>query len=204
MSATNKSTGETVRLALPRCTPKPISVAMCGAENRPPSTKLFARRSNGGGLRCRCLMSRTVEGHLPCRPRRQKWAELEAKDKPLDLLLMKAIFDRYQRDVIPEKAERTPKDNLAELRQLRPFFDEAPIDAKTPVLVAQYRDARSAPVRANREIALHSHVYNLAREWGSPRRRTLAKVCVKTRRRREISTPMTRSGVRYMRRRLMM
>ena len=71
---------------------------------------------------------------MPCRPRRQKWAELEAKDKPLDLLLMKAIFDRYQRDVIPEKAERTQKDNLAELRQLRPFFDEAPIDAKTPVL----------------------------------------------------------------------
>ncbi|WP_430310062.1 tyrosine-type recombinase/integrase [Pseudomonas sp. PONIH3] len=97
---------------------------------------------------------------------RIKWAELEAKDKPLDLLLMKAIFDRYQRDVIPKKAERTQKDNLAELRQLRPFFDEAPIDAITPALVAQYRDARSAPVRANREIALLSHVYNLAREWG--------------------------------------
>ncbi|CAK15045.1 tyrosine-type recombinase/integrase [Pseudomonas entomophila] len=97
---------------------------------------------------------------------RLKWAELEAKDKPRDLLLMKAIFDRYQRDVIPKKAERTQKDNLAELRQLRPFFDEAPIDAITPALVAQYRDARSAPVRANREIALLSHVYNLAREWG--------------------------------------
>ncbi|WP_244916748.1 tyrosine-type recombinase/integrase [Pseudomonas soli] len=97
---------------------------------------------------------------------RIKWAELEAKDKPLDLLLMKAIFDRYQRDVIPKKAERTQKDNLAELRQLRPFFDEAPIDAITPALVAQYRDARSAPARANREIALLSHVYNLAREWG--------------------------------------
>ena len=92
---------------------------------------------------------------------RIKWAELEAKDKPLDLLLMKAIFDRYQRDVIPKKAERTQKDNLAELRQLRPFFDEAPIDAITPAVVAQYRDARSAPMRANREIALLSHVYNL-------------------------------------------
>lgn len=97
---------------------------------------------------------------------RLKWAELEAKDKPHDLLLMKAIFDRYERDIIPKKAPRTQKDNLAELRQLRPFFEEAPIDAITPALVAQYRDARSAPVRANREIALLSHVYNLAREWG--------------------------------------
>ncbi|CAK9890072.1 hypothetical protein [Pseudomonas fluorescens] len=41
---------------------------------------------------------------------RLKWAELEAKDKPRDLLLMKAIFDRYERDIIPKKAPRTQKD----------------------------------------------------------------------------------------------
>ncbi|MCW2272180.1 tyrosine-type recombinase/integrase [Pseudomonas sp. JUb96] len=97
---------------------------------------------------------------------RMKWAELEAREKPRDLLLMKAIFDRYERDIIPKKDARTQKDNLAELRHLRPFFDKAPIEAITPSLVAQYRDARSAPVRANREIALLSHVYNMAREWG--------------------------------------
>ncbi|QHG64302.1 tyrosine-type recombinase/integrase [Pseudomonas putida] len=97
---------------------------------------------------------------------RMKWAELEAREKPRDLLLMGAIFDRYERDIIPKKGERTQKDNLAELRQLRPFFEKAPIEAISPALVAQYRDARSAPVRANREIALLSHVYNMAREWG--------------------------------------
>lgn len=97
---------------------------------------------------------------------RLKWAELEAKDKPRDLCQMRAIFDRYERDIIPKKAERTQKDNRAELRQLRPYFDDAPIDAITPALIAQYRDARSAPVRANREIALLSHVINMAREWG--------------------------------------
>ncbi len=97
---------------------------------------------------------------------RLKWAELESKDKPHDLRIMKAIFDRYERDVIPKKAERTQKDNLAELRQLRPFFNDAPIDAITPALVAQYRDARTAKVRANRELATLSHVFNLAREWG--------------------------------------
>eukprot|EP01030_Chromulinospumella_sphaerica_P018156 gene18156-18009_t len=97
---------------------------------------------------------------------RLKWAELEAKDKPADLTTMKGIFDRYVRDVIPKKGERTQKDNLAELKQLRPMFDEAPIDSITPASIAGYRDARTAKVRANREIALLSHVFNIAREWG--------------------------------------
>jgi integrase len=97
---------------------------------------------------------------------RMKWAELEAKDKPADLKLMKGIFDRYARDIIPKKATRTQRDNKAELRQLRPLFDSAPIDAITPSMVAQYRDTRTAKTRANREIALLSHVFNIAREWG--------------------------------------
>eukprot|EP01133_Synstelium_polycarpum_P006989 gene6989-8119_t len=97
---------------------------------------------------------------------RLKWAELEAKDKPADLTMMKGIFDRYVRDVIPKKGERTQKDNMAELKQLRPTFDEAPIDSITPFNIAGYRDARSAKVRANCEIALLSHVFNMAREWG--------------------------------------
>lgn len=97
---------------------------------------------------------------------RLKWAELEAKEKPADLTIMKGIFDRYVRDVIPKKGERTQKDNLAELKQLRPTFDGAPIDSITPANIAGYRDARTAKVRANREIALLSHVFNMAREWG--------------------------------------
>lgn len=97
---------------------------------------------------------------------RMKWAELEAKEKPGDLKVMKAIFDRYDRDIIPKKAPRTQVDNRAELKQLRPLFDEAPIDSITPSMVAGYRDARTAKVRANREIALLSHIFNMAREWG--------------------------------------
>jgi integrase len=45
-------------------------------------------------------------------------------------------------------------------------FDKAPIDALTPQDIARYRDARTAKVRANREITLLSHVFNMAREWG--------------------------------------
>ncbi|WP_213878634.1 tyrosine-type recombinase/integrase [Pseudomonas sp. dw_358] len=97
---------------------------------------------------------------------RIKWAELESTKIPVDLTTMKGIFDRYERDIIPKKAPRTQQDNLGELRQLRPLFDGAPIDSITPSMIARYRDARSAKVRANREIALLSHVFNLAREWG--------------------------------------
>lgn len=95
-----------------------------------------------------------------------KWAELEAKATPSELKMMGAIFDRYERDIIPGKAPRTQTDNKAELKQLRLVFNDAPIEAITPAMVAQYRDARTAKTRANREIALLSHVFNTAREWG--------------------------------------
>jgi integrase len=79
---------------------------------------------------------------------------------------MKGIFERYIRDIVPKKAPRTQRDNLAEIKQLRQLFDNAPIDSITPATIAGYRDARTAKVRANREIATLSHVFNMAREWG--------------------------------------
>lgn len=105
---------------------------------------------------------------------KRKWAELERREIPAETGLLRFVFDRYERDIIPTKAPRTQKDNLAELKMLRLVFDTAPIDAVTPQHIAQYRDRRStgsatragAPVRANREIALLSHVWNMAREWG--------------------------------------
>lgn len=97
---------------------------------------------------------------------RLKWAQLEAKERPADLGIMRGIFDRYLSDIVPRKAPRTQEDNLKELRQLRLVFDEAPIDAITPAMIAGYRDARTAKTRANRELALLSHVFNMAREWG--------------------------------------
>lgn len=40
------------------------------------------------------------------------------------------------------------------------------IDSVTPATITGYRDARTAKVRANREIAPLSHVFNIARKWG--------------------------------------
>ena len=99
---------------------------------------------------------------------KRKWAELECKEAPAETGLMRFIFDRYERDIIPAKARNTQKDNALCMTKLRAVFDTAPIDGITPQIIAQYRDKRgaTAPVRANREMALLSHIWNVAREWG--------------------------------------
>jgi integrase len=95
-----------------------------------------------------------------------EWARLERTTLPKSTKLLGEVFDRYEAEIIPTKAPRTQKDNLLSLRQLRKAFSTAPIEALTPQVIAQYRDKRTAKVRANREIALLSHIYNIAREWG--------------------------------------
>ena len=113
---------------------------------------------------------------------KRKWAELDCKLPPAEIDTMKYIFDRYEKDVIPQKAAKTQYTNLLELKRLRQIFDTAPINKITPQHIAQYRDARFTPERilkdgtivpkklspisANRELALFSHCWNYAREWG--------------------------------------
>lgn len=106
---------------------------------------------------------------------KRKWAELECVEAPPDASLMRFAFDQYVRDILPKKKSSTQRENMLCLSQLRPVFDAAPIDAIRPQDIARYRDARSAPVRANREIALLSHVFNMAREWGFTQRENPCK-----------------------------
>ncbi|EXI76542.1 MAG TPA: tyrosine-type recombinase/integrase [Candidatus Accumulibacter phosphatis] len=112
----------------------------------------------------------------------RKWAELEAAPVPVEAGTMRLVFDRYEREIIPDKASKTQASNRLELARLRSVFDSAPIDAITPQHIAQYRDsrmtkartlkdgtvipARRATIAANRELALFSNVFNKAREWG--------------------------------------
>lgn len=97
---------------------------------------------------------------------RIEWARLERKILPKSICLMKEVFDRYSESIIPGKGLRTQADNRKEMKRLEAAFGDAPIDSITTAIVAQYRDARTAKVRANREIALLSHVFTIAREWG--------------------------------------
>ena len=57
------------------------------------------------------------------------------------------MFDRYEREIVPLKAQATQRDYIANLKQLKRAFGTAPADAVTPQHVAQYRDKRSAKVR---------------------------------------------------------
>jgi len=101
----------------------------------------------------------------------KKWAELEIDARPQHsaILTFRYVAERYMREVLPTKAPRTQRDNLHEIEWLYKFFDNppAPIEKITPLHIRQYLDWRKqSPVRANREKALFSHVYNKAREWG--------------------------------------
>lgn len=109
----------------------------------------------------------------------KRWAEIEHADAlpAAAVVLFRHAADAYMRDVIPTKAPRTQRDNMAELANLREFFDDppAPLDAITPGDVQDYLNWRkAAPIRATREKALLSHLWNWAR---SQRYTVLANPC---------------------------
>jgi integrase len=100
---------------------------------------------------------------------------IEAKRKLLDLEAGKPVagsiaelIDRYMREVSPKKAPATHKDEQASAPRLKSVFGKMrPADIR-PVHVAKYLDLRgeTAPVRANREKAMLSHIYSMAMRWG--------------------------------------
>ncbi|UGB46947.1 tyrosine-type recombinase/integrase [Frateuria edaphi] len=102
----------------------------------------------------------------------KRWAEIEhaGAEKPAAVVTFRYVADRYRGEVIPTKAAATQKDNARELKQLITFFDDppCPLDAIEPQHVKQYLKWRGekAKVRANREKALLSHIWNWARGEG--------------------------------------
>ena len=112
------------------------------------------------------------------------------------MLTFRQVAEHYIRDMLPTKSPTTREDNLRELGMLYKFFDDPPaiFDDIEPVHMRQYLDWRikwtikdmtdknkkrvkagkeSLPVpkdaghvRANREKALFSHIWNYARGKG--------------------------------------
>jgi len=99
---------------------------------------------------------------------RRKWAELEGETPDPSDKTFSVIVKRYRREVLPTKAPRTQRDNDKEIEQLKAIFGEMSIDDILPSDVHTYLKLRgdTAPVRANREKALLSHIFNHARAWG--------------------------------------
>jgi integrase len=81
---------------------------------------------------------------------------------------MNDLFERYAVDVIPTKAPSTQASNHRELGLLRAVFGRMHPQDLTAQDIYRYLDerGRTAPVRANREIALLSHILRKAVRWG--------------------------------------
>lgn len=89
-------------------------------------------------------------------------------DRP-PLTTMAAVFDRYELEILPGKAEKTRIEQGRQLKSLRRTFGHMePRDLRQPH-AAEYRDrrARTAPTAANRELELLSHVCTFAVEVGA-------------------------------------
>ncbi len=126
----------------------------------------------------------------------RKWGKLTmSADTPLAPTFKDAAI-KYEREVMPKKAPATLRDNLRELANLHKFFSDPPValDDIKPINVRQYLDWRVmqatekvvkanlerakqkkpllpvtgniGAVRANREKALFSHIFNFARDKG--------------------------------------
>lgn len=118
----------------------------------------------------------------------RKWADLERAQVPAGspVATFRYAAERYVRDVIPTKSPRTQLDNMKELEHLYEYFDAppAPLEQIRPQHIKLYfgwradkarawyvAKKRAVPpnpghVRANRDIALFSHIFNYAREIG--------------------------------------
>lgn len=74
---------------------------------------------------------------------------------------------RYAQVVLNTKAPQTQRANLSEIKKLLFTFGDISIAAIEPMHIRQYLDHyRAHPRQANKEIALFSHIFNCAREWG--------------------------------------
>lgn len=101
----------------------------------------------------------------------KRWAELEGDrtaPQVRQAITFRYVVDQYRKTVVPTKGPRTQRDNMKELTKLLAFFDDppCPLEAIEPIHVRQFMTWRKAPVRAKREKALLSHIWNFAREHG--------------------------------------
>lgn len=103
-----------------------------------------------------------------------KWAEIEGEtpresgsDKPL-AGSMAALIDKYMVEIAPKKAKSTYTGNLTEAKNLKDVFGKTLVLEVRPMHIAKYLDIRGikAPIRANREISLLSHIFSYAMRWG--------------------------------------
>ncbi|MDQ2141045.1 tyrosine-type recombinase/integrase [Alcaligenaceae bacterium B3P038] len=105
---------------------------------------------------------------------------------PVDVATFRAAAERYFSEIVPTKAARTQIDNTKELENVYAVFDNPPalLSKIESVHISKYIRwrmgmakkwyaeqgrpilANAGHVRANREVALFSHIFNFARSIG--------------------------------------
>lgn len=101
----------------------------------------------------------------------RKWADLygaEGKDIPVTNFAQ--LAEKYEREVLPTKADSTQRVQKSDLKLLRLFFcspTPAPLALIKPPHIRKLLTWKaSQPTTANRLKRLFSHMFNMAREWG--------------------------------------
>ena len=95
----------------------------------------------------------------------RSYAEM-LEERPIST--MNDLFDRYMAEVVPGKSERTQRDNRYEIRFLRAALkDMRPQEFKPKHGYAYYNERKKkSHKRALAEMALLSHIFTKAIEWG--------------------------------------
>jgi hypothetical protein len=146
--------------------PKPM-----GRPRLPANTGLPPRMSARRLKRATHYYYRTATGGaIPLGPdlaaAKVKWSQLEQAGAILPDDAWLTVSARYQRDGLAGKAPKTVREYTAALKRLDTAFRGARLRDIRPMHISQYLDRRSAPVAANREIAVLSAVYNWSRARG--------------------------------------
>jgi len=98
----------------------------------------------------------------------RKYADYEQGNaKSLNNPTVTDAWHRYCTVVLPSKSPTTQRGNLSEIKKILYTFGEAKLREVKPHHIRQYLDHyRASPRQANKEMALFSHIFNCAREWG--------------------------------------
>lgn len=76
------------------------------------------------------------------------------------------LLARYAKDVLPTKAPKTQKDQIAQIAKLTRVLGAMRLEDVTSIVIAEYLDRSESKVAANREIAVLSHAFTKAIRWG--------------------------------------
>lgn len=76
------------------------------------------------------------------------------------------LFDRYALEVVPAKGAKSRADNVRYITKLRAVFGALALEDMKPQLIYQFADKAKAKVAAHRALAVLSHAFTKAVEWG--------------------------------------